>query len=129
MKEKKNPHFQTLILLIDEALIVVAVVFVLWLVGVPMTLWVFIVAAGVLGGLYWLQYKFLSPVLSSQATTGQEGMVGRHGVAITALNFEGTVRVRGEIWNAVSSNEKIAAGETVEVIDIKGPTLFVQRKK
>ncbi|MCL0051768.1 hypothetical protein M1M97_03800, partial [Thermodesulfovibrionales bacterium] len=62
MKEKKNPHFQTLILLIDEALIVVAVVFVLWLVGVPMTLWVFIVAAGVLGGLYWLQYKFLSPV-------------------------------------------------------------------
>jgi len=52
-------------------------------------------------------------------TTGREGLVGERGVAMTAINFEGDVKVHGEIWRAVSE-EKIRKGEKVQVLSVDG---------
>jgi membrane-bound serine protease (ClpP class) len=61
-----------------------------------------------------------------RAMTGIAGMVGERGVARTALAPEGQVFVHGEYWQA-ESEEPIAAGEAVEVLEVKGLKLRVRR--
>jgi len=62
-----------------------------------------------------------------RVTTGREGLVGREGVARSAVDADGgSVFVRGEFWNAVS-NEVIADGERIEVLSVDGLLLRVRR--
>jgi membrane-bound serine protease (ClpP class) len=58
--------------------------------------------------------------------TGAEGLLGKHGRALTAVAHEtsGQVSVHGEIWRAVS-NQPIAEGAGVQVVAIDGLTLTV----
>jgi membrane-bound serine protease (ClpP class) len=58
--------------------------------------------------------------------TGMEGMPGQRGVAASDLAPDGKVWVRGEYWNAVSS-EPITKGEQVEVIAVEGLRLTVRK--
>ena len=58
--------------------------------------------------------------------TGVEGMVGEKGNAVTPIHEDGKVFMKGEYWNAYSS-EMIEDGEKVEVIGMKGLTLEVKR--
>ncbi|MGH2568960.1 MAG: NfeD family protein, partial [Bacteroidota bacterium] len=62
-------------------------------------------------------------------TTGQEGLVGGTGEAITVLNPAGQVRVHGEIWNATSTSGKITKGEKVKVVSLENLTLRVEHLK
>lgn len=64
--------------------------------------------------------------LKKRPVTGVEAMIGEHGVAMVALqpHQEGQVRVRGEIWRAVSEHS-IAQGEKVVVTAVEGLTLHV----
>lgn len=61
-----------------------------------------------------------------RAMTGSAGMVGERGVAYTALNPEGQVFVHGEYWHA-QSDEPVAAGEAVEVLEVVDLKLRVRR--
>jgi len=58
--------------------------------------------------------------------TGVEGMVGEEGVADTDLLPEGKVLLRGEYWYAESA-EPIVKGEKVQVVEVKGLHLKVQK--
>jgi len=58
--------------------------------------------------------------------TGMEGMVGVEGYATTDVREEGKVFVKGEYWNAYSSNT-IEEGERVRVVGLKGLTVRVER--
>jgi membrane-bound serine protease (ClpP class) len=58
--------------------------------------------------------------------TGKEGMLGELGRAETDLAPAGKVFVRGEYWNAVS-RERISKGESVEVTDLQGLRVTVQK--
>ena len=58
--------------------------------------------------------------------TGVDGMVGERGKAITDIHGEGKVFVKGEHWNAWSS-EPIEAGDTVEVVGMKGLKIEVKK--
>lgn len=60
--------------------------------------------------------------------TGQEGLLGERGKALTDIAPEGTVEVLGEIWRA-SSDQQIKAGEAVEVVGVEGLRLKVRRKE
>jgi membrane-bound serine protease (ClpP class) len=55
----------------------------------------------------------------TKPTTGQEGLVGEQGVALNDVYHEGTVKVHGEIWKAVSDTP-IKKGATVAVVEVKG---------
>jgi membrane-bound serine protease (ClpP class) len=60
-----------------------------------------------------------------KVTTGREGMIGAHGVALERLAAAGRVRVRGEIWNAVSSIP-LEPGTEVEITGVDGLLLHVR---
>lgn len=57
--------------------------------------------------------------------TGWEGLLQERGTARTALAPRGKVLIHGEIWDAVAETP-VAAGETVEVVDVKNLTLLVR---
>ncbi|HEY6546989.1 MAG TPA: nodulation protein NfeD [Vicinamibacteria bacterium] len=61
-----------------------------------------------------------------RAQTGVEGFVGRRGAAFTALDPEGWVFVDGERWRA-RADERVAGGETVEVLSVEGLRLRVRK--
>ena len=62
--------------------------------------------------------------------TGEEGMLGQTGRALTAIAAGGTgrVRTRGEIWRATAF-EPITAGDAVRVTRVDGLLLTVQPEK
>ena len=63
----------------------------------------------------------------SQPITGEAGMLGNVGQALTAIDPGGTgrVRTRGEIWTATSA-EPITAGDMVRVVALQGLLLTVR---
>ena len=64
-----------------------------------------------------------------KARTGAEGLKGAKGVAASALDPGGTVRLSGELWKAESVEGSIEAGSEVAVADCEGLTLKVRRLK
>jgi membrane-bound serine protease (ClpP class) len=64
---------------------------------------------------------------ANKVITGPAGMLGELGVAITALNPVGKVRVRGEYWNAVAPpGAPVEPGAKVRITAIEGLELSVQ---
>ena len=61
------------------------------------------------------------------ATTGREGLVGQLARTRTALDREGTVLVKGELWDAIAVDEPIALGECVEIMAVDGFVLHVRK--
>ena len=62
---------------------------------------------------------------NNKVETGEEGMIGETGNAITDLSPSGTVFVRGEYWNA-EAERPVAAGASVRVTAIKRLKLTVE---
>lgn len=59
-------------------------------------------------------------------TTGIEGMVGEKGQVVNELNPDGSIKIRGEFWNAKSKSGNIPSGATVAVKDIERMILIVE---
>lgn len=64
----------------------------------------------------------------ARATTGQEGLVGESGRAVTDLTPEGKVFVRGEYWDA-RCDGAAASGEEVITTGIDGMVLLVKKRE
>jgi membrane-bound serine protease (ClpP class) len=63
-----------------------------------------------------------------RVTTGEQGMIGLTGKAITHIGPEGKIFVRGEIWNARSENgEPLEEGDRVEIMALEGMTVLVKK--
>jgi len=62
----------------------------------------------------------------SRPTTGIKAFIGKQGEVINLLDPAGTVKVNGEMWNAVSLSGKINPGEKIIVREIKNLTLYVE---
>ncbi len=61
------------------------------------------------------------------STLGREWMMSEIGEAVTAIDPEGTVRVRDALWHARTNRATpIAAGEPMRVVDLDGPILEVE---
>jgi membrane-bound ClpP family serine protease len=56
---------------------------------------------------------------------GSAGLVGEEGVAVSDLDPEGIVRIRGENWSSTSLNGTVRAGATVQVVSASGVRLSV----
>jgi membrane-bound serine protease (ClpP class) len=57
--------------------------------------------------------------------TGEEGMIGQTGVALSEIYKDGRIQVRGEYWNAFS-NAPIKEGSRVRVTKMHGLRLEVE---
>ena len=62
---------------------------------------------------------------ANKVTTGSEGMVNEAGEAVTRIDPEGKILVRGEYWTAVSA-APLEAGTRVKVVAISGLMLKVE---
>jgi membrane-bound serine protease (ClpP class) len=61
------------------------------------------------------------------SVTGDAGMIGQSGEAVTDLSPEGWVRVAGERWRAVAE-EAVETGQRVQVAAVDGLTLRVRKR-
>ena len=59
--------------------------------------------------------------------TGIEGLVGQLAVARSDLDPEGTVFLKGELWQAVVSEGSVRRGEQVEIAEVSGFKLRVKK--
>jgi membrane-bound serine protease (ClpP class) len=60
------------------------------------------------------------------ASAGPERLIGREGVATTAIQLRGTARVASELWTVDSMAGPIAAGTRVRVVGVEGLRLQVE---
>jgi membrane-bound ClpP family serine protease len=74
----------------------------------------------------WL-FIFTTRTLKRQAQAGLPSMVGTRGKAASLLDPEGQVKIRGELWGAVSDEGKIDAGEDVAIVGQNGLKLSVRK--
>lgn len=76
--------------------------------------------------------KYLEKALKKKSVpTNADALIGKVGIVtenIDNINFKGQVRVRGQVWTAVSVNgESINEGEEVEVLAIEGVKLICKK--
>lgn len=64
-----------------------------------------------------------------QASTGREELVGKRAQVRIALDPEGTVFFKGELWRAISETGRVEPGEEVIVTRVDGLLLHVAKKQ
>lgn len=73
----------------------------------------------------WLVIQFGVQALRTRTRTGNEGMVGRIGLAKTDLDPQGNIVVQGEIWHAVSTSP-VPEGQPIQITHLDGLTAHVK---
>jgi len=63
----------------------------------------------------------------TKPTTGQEGLIGERGQALSDIFHDGTVKVHGEIWKAYS-DAPIKKGESIAVVSVTGLVVKVTQQ-
>jgi membrane-bound serine protease (ClpP class) len=95
--------------------------------GIRLSWYVMIPTVGTTAALVFFAVSMGIRALYRPSVTGESAMVGRLGVARSALAPEGQVLIDGELWRALSQDGAVAAGESVKVAAIDGLTLKVTR--
>jgi membrane-bound serine protease (ClpP class) len=95
--------------------------------GIRLSWYVVIPTVGTTAALVFFAVSMGIRALYRPSVTGESAMVGRLGVARSALAPEGQVLIDGELWRAVSQDGTVAAGEAVRVAAIDGLTLKVTK--
>jgi membrane-bound serine protease (ClpP class) len=126
-KETVKDWVKILVLLLDDVVVVAAVLAVLWYFDIGIPLWVSVTLGVLLGGVVILIHMLVIPSFHRKKVTGEEGMVGLRGKVVEPLKPEGTVHIDGEYWKARSVNGEIDKGERVEVLAVRDLVLEVKR--
>ena len=119
---------KVLILLLDEAIVVVAIIFALRFFKITIPLPITIAIATVGGIFVFIVHAAVIPSFHRKQVTGSEGMIGLQGRVVESLNPSGTIIVKGEHWKAKSLYNNIDIDEEVEILGINGLTLTVNRR-
>jgi membrane-bound serine protease (ClpP class) len=77
------------------------------------------------GGFFFFALTKAVAALSRRSVTGSDGLLGQMAKARTELHPTGTVFLLGELWNAITEEGNIVAGETVYVTERDGLRLTV----
>ncbi|MDY6893021.1 MAG: NfeD family protein [Chloroflexota bacterium] len=116
------------VLLLDDIAIVLIVFFIVWKLELSLPLWAIIALIVGLVALSAIAYRIVAPVLNKRSVTGAEAMIGLEGRVVTPLAPEGTIKVCGELWQALATDAAIDADEEVLVMGMEGLKLLVRRK-
>ncbi len=98
--------------LVDEAILLVLILWVLPLFGIKLPLVAIILLAGIFFGLGVLIYFFMS----KKPTLGFESQIGVKGIAVTRIDRKGTVKIGRELWAVRSAGSTIDAGTSIVVV-------------
>lgn len=111
--------------LIDEAIIILIIFFLLSLFDIEMPLWLIITLVLVLSALTLVVYR----ALSKKPLLGFESMIGKSGLTVGPIARKGTIRIGNELWSSETDNEYIEAGVEVIVTGQTGLKLNIRKKK
>ena len=116
---------KVLVLLLDEAVVLVLIFLVLRFldVQIPLSLTIFLVLF--IGAFVLLIHIKVIPSFHLKQATGREGMIGLQGRVVQPLTPVGAIYVKGENWKAESNGDYIEADENIEVVGIEGLILRV----
>jgi membrane-bound ClpP family serine protease len=128
MKRTIKDWLMILVLLLDEAVALALVLFLLWFFRISVSPPIAIVMALLLGTIAFISHKVIIPSFHKKQVTGSEGMIGLEAEVVEALTPAGVVRVTGEYWKAKSVGDDIVAGTDVEILGLNGLVLEVKRK-
>lgn len=109
--------------LLDDALIIVIIIWVMSLLGFKAPLWFIILLAAIFLSLGVVSYL----ALMKNPTLGFENMIGRSGLTVETINKRGTVRIGHQLWHA-ESHESIEKGLEVIVVSQSGLKLSVVKR-
>jgi len=65
----------------------------------------------------------------ARVRAGSEALIGKSAVTSTRLSPEGIVKYEGQSWRAETTGEEVEVGEWVEIVERRGLTLIVRRKR
>ena len=117
--------FMSTVSLLDEAIVVGLVIFVLSRFGIRTPIWVVVLVVAAFIG--WATFSYIA--MKKNPQLGFENMVGASGTTVDCLSPNGTVRIGHELWAAKSHEGKIEAGVAVVVNGQSGLLLSVVRKE
>ena len=90
--------------------------------------WKIVIATAVITSLFFIAViGFGLQAQRKKPVTGTQGMIGEIGEAFTSLDPEGRVRVRGELWQAVSLEGNIEQGAKIRTEGIENLKLKVRK--
>ena len=131
LKSTLRDWLKVLILLLDEAVVVVLVILALHFFEIRIPLSVTIPLALVAGIFVFILHVAVIPSFHKKQVTGREGMLGLQGKVVEQLRPSGVVTVQGEYWKAKSvdsdADNNIEIDEDVEIVGTDGLTLLVKR--
>lgn len=113
--------------LLDEAVVIGFLFWVLPRLGIEIPLAGLVVILVALSVYAVVSYRLIMRALQRKPVVGLSSMVDAQGKAVTALAPEGTIRIKGELWQAVSATGAIEAGAEVTVVAQDGLKLTVRR--
>ena len=128
IKRKLTDWGKVLILLLDEAAVVLLVIGVLHFFNIAIPLYAAIVLVLILGASVFAIHVAVIPSFHRRIVTGSEGMLGMQGRVVKPLNPVGTIVIEGEHWRAESVEDSIEVDENVEIVGLDRLTLNVKRK-
>jgi membrane-bound serine protease (ClpP class) len=97
--------------------------------GVKLPLWVLVVLMVAWLASSVLTYRKGTRALLLKPVTGLNDMTGCTGKVVKSLTPAGTVRIKGELWDARSEKGSLEEGEGVEVVKQEGLKLVVRKIK
>ena len=111
--------------LVEEAIIIFIIFFVLSLFGIEMPLWFIITLVLVLSAPAIMIYRSLS----KKPLLGFESMIGKSGLTVGPIARKGTIKIGNELWSSETDYEYIEAGAEVIVTGQTGLKLNIRKKK
>lgn len=115
--------------LAEEAALAAIVLWGLPQVGVNLHIGVLIALMAALAAFAIITYWLGSRALKKKPVVGLTDMVGARGRAVSDIAPEGTIRIKGELWESKAEGRKISAGTKVTVVGQEGLKLIVRREK
>ena len=113
-----------IISLVDDAIIILVLFFVLSRFGIEMPVWLIITLALIFSIITYVIYR----TMKKNPQLGFENMIGKSGGTVNRLARKGTVKIGWELWAAEVDGDNIEAGEEVTVVSQTGLKLTVIKK-
>ncbi len=113
--------------LLDEAIIIAVILWVLPMFGIRLPLvWLIVI---IIGFVIFAVTTFIlgTHALSMKPVTGFTSMIGSTGKACNILDPEGFVKIKGELWHSSAESGEIDEGSDVIVVGQKRLKLIVRR--
>jgi membrane-bound ClpP family serine protease len=113
-----------IISLVEDAIIIFVLFFVLSRFGIEMPVWLIVTLALIFSIITYVIYRSLK----KNPQLGFENMIGKSGMTVNQLARKGTVKIGWELWAAEVDGDNIEAGKEVTVIGQTGLKLTVIKK-